>query len=430
MKNSRFNLFFPFENYIVGYNSLENDFIFLTPELHELYRQTASDKIDNLKDIHPDFFDMLVQKSFCIPDDTDELKQVENMVRSIDSNPEIFQIIINPTMNCNFKCWYCYETHILDSKMEKPEIDKIMRLIDNTLNNPEIRYFSIGWFGGEPLLYFKQVVLPVLEHVRSFIDNHDKEIIFQSDFTSNGLLINDKLLSDCARLGVKSFQITLDGHRQKHNQVRFISERLGSYDQIITNIKRCLKYNIHVICRINLSKETINEDLIQIIGDFSDLSESERKQISFSFQQVWQEETDLNDEILKTIEYFKNNGLQTNYARFSDTVQFSCYADKRNQATINFNGDVFKCTARDFKTENREGILMDDGNIQWNEKYIERMNAKFKNPPCLKCSIMPVCNGSCSQKAIENKGKEYCVNSFDEKKKIDIIREKLIYAIS
>jgi len=430
MKNSRFNLFFPFENYIVGYNSLENDFIFLTPELHELYRQTASDKIDNLKDIHPDFFDMLVQKSFCIPDDTDELKQVEDQVNSIDSNPEIFQIIINPTMNCNFKCWYCYETHIRDSKMEKPEIDKIMRLIDNTLNNPEIRYFSIGWFGGEPLLYFKQVVLPVLEHVRSFIDNHDKEIIFQSDFTSNGLLINDKLLSDCARLGVKSFQITLDGHRQKHNQVRFISERLGSYDQIITNIKRCLKYNIHVICRINLSKETINEDLIQIIGDFSDLSESERKQISFSFQQVWQEETDLNDEILKTIEYFKNNGLQTNYARFSDTVQCSCYADKRNQATINFNGDVFKCTARDFKTENREGILMDDGNIQWNEKYIERMNAKFKNPPCLKCSIMPVCNGSCSQKAIENKGKEYCVNSFDEKKKIDIIREKLIYAIS
>jgi len=430
MKNSRFNLFFPFENYIVGYNSLENDFIFLTPELYKLYLQTTSDKIDNLKDIHPDFFDMLVQKRFCIPDDTDELQQVRDMVLSIDCNPEIFQIIINPTMNCNFKCWYCYETHIQNSKMEKPEIEKIMKLIDNTLNNPEISFFSIGWFGGEPLLYFKQVILPILEHVRSFIDNHDKEIIFQSDFTSNGLLINDKLLSDCARLGVKSFQITLDGHRQRHNQVRFISEGLGSYDRIIANIKRCLKYNIHVICRINLSKETINDDLMQIILDFSDLSETEKNQISFSFHQVWQEETDLNDGILKTIEYFKNNGLQTNYARFSDTVQFSCYADKRNQATINFNGDVFKCTARDFKTENREGILMDDGNIQWNEKYIERMNAKFKNPPCLKCSIMPVCNGSCSQKAIENKGKEYCVNSFDEKKKIDIIREKLIYAIS
>jgi uncharacterized protein len=169
---------------------------------------------------------------------------------------------------------------------------------------------------------------------------------------------------------------------------------------------------------------------MQIVQDFSDLNETEKELISFSFQQVWQEETDLNDEILKTIECFKKNGLQTNYARFSDTVQFSCYADKQNQATINFNGDVFKCTARDFKTENREGVLTDDGNIQWNERYLERMNAKFKNPPCLKCSIMPICNGSCSQKAIEKKDKEYCVNNFDEKKKIDIIREKLIYAIS
>jgi len=430
MKNSQFNLFFPHDDYIVGYNSFENDFIFLTSELYRLYKETASEKIDNLKNIHPDFFEILVQKRFCIPDDTDEVKQVMDMVYNIDCNPEIFQLIINPTLNCNFNCWYCYETHIKDSKMEKPVIESIMKLIDNKLSSSEIKYFSIGWFGGEPLLYFKQVILPILEHVRSFIDSHNKEIVFQSDFTSNGLLINEQLLADCTRLGVHSFQITLDGHRQRHDQVRFVSKGKGSYDRIILNIKSCLKHDIHVICRINLSKETICDDLMLIIKDFSDLSESEKKLISFSFHQVWQEETDLNDGILKIIANFKTYGLQTNYAKFSDKVQFSCYADKQNQATINFNGDIFKCTARDFKTENREGVLTIDGNIAWNEKHHERMNAKFKNPPCLKCCIMPICNGSCSQQAIENKGKEYCVNNFDEKKKIDIIRERLIYAIS
>lgn len=430
MKNSQFNTFFPYENCIIGYNSLENDFIFLTPELHQLYQQMKSDDVDKLKDIHPEFYDVLVQKRFFIPNDTDELKLVKDKVHSIDCNPEFFHLIINPTMNCNFKCWYCYETHIKDSKMGKPEIEKIKKLIDNKLSNPAIKYLSIGWFGGEPLLYFNQVVMPILEHVRSCIDNHNKKIIFQSDFTSNGLLINEKTLSECTRLGVRSFQITLDGHRQRHNQVRSVSKEIGSYDRIITNIKSCLKHKLHVTCRINLSKETINDDLVLIVQDFTDLTEKEKELISFSFHQVWQEETNLNNEILKTIEYFKSKGLQTNYARFTDTVQYSCYADKQNQATINFNGDVFKCTARDFKTENREGVLTDDGNILWNEKYTERMNAKFKNPPCLKCSIMPVCNGSCSQKAIENKGKEYCVNGFDEKKKIDIILEKLIYAIS
>ncbi len=428
MKSSQFNIFFPFEDLIVGYNSFENDFIFLTSELYELYLQTVIDDINKLSEIHPDFFELLVQKNFCVSNDRDELQQVKDLVHSIDYNPETYNIIINPTMNCNFKCWYCYETHIKDSKMGKTQIDRVIRHIEEKLSPGTVRHFALGWFGGEPLLYFRQVVLPILEYVNSFIV--DKAITFQSDFTSNGLLISDELLSDCKRLGVRSFQITLDGHRQRHNEVRFISKERGSYDEIVLNIKRCLKYGIKVICRINLSKETFNEDLIQIAYDFSDLSDGEKKIISFAFHQVWQEETDLNKEILSMIQCFKDQGLQTNYSKFSDTVQFSCYADKMNQATINYNGDVFKCTARDFKTENREGVLMDDGVIQWNEKYNDRMNAKFNNSPCLKCSILPICNGSCSQKAVDNKNKEYCVNNFDENRKIDIVKERLIYAIA
>lgn len=428
MKNSQFNIFFPFEDHIVGYNSFENDFIFLTTELYELYLQTTINNINKLEEIHPDFFELLVQKHFCVSNDADELQQVKDLVHSIDCNPEVYHMIINPTMNCNFKCWYCYETHIKDSKMGKVEINKILKHIEKKLSSGNVKYFSLGWFGGEPLLYFRQVVLPILEHVNSFIA--DKDIAFQSDFTSNGLLISNELLADCKRLGVKSFQITLDGHRQRHDEVRFVSKDRGSYDQIVANIKRCIKSGIKVICRINLSKETFNEDLIQIIYDFSDLLDEEKKLIQFGFHQVWQEETNLNNEILAMIQCFKDHGLQTNYSKFSDTVKFSCYGDKMNQATINYNGDVFKCTARDFKTENREGILMDDGIIQWNEKYYNRMNAKFNNSPCLKCNILPICNGSCSQNALDSKNKEYCVNNYDENKKIDIIREKLIYAIS
>ena len=428
MKTSQFNIFFTFEENIIGYNSLQNDFIFFTPELYELYLQSASDGIDKLEDIHPDFFELLTQKRFCVPNDTNELQQVKDLVFSIDCNPDQYHIIINPTMNCNFKCWYCYETHIKDAKMGEIEINKIQRHIENNLSNGKIKHFSLGWFGGEPLLYFKQVVLPILEHVNSFIAG--KNITFNSDFTSNGLLITDELIADCKRLGVTSFQITLDGHRMRHNKVRFVSKDRGSYDEIIVNIKRCLASGINVTCRINLSKETINEDLIQIINDFSDLTEIEKSRINFSFHQVWQEESDLNSEIINMIQCFKDKGLQTNYSKFTDTVRMSCYADKMNQSTINYNGDVFKCTARDFKHENREGVLLEDGSIDWNEKYLERMDAKYKNLSCLSCNILPICNGGCSQQALDNKMKDYCVHNYDENKKIDIIRERLIYAIS
>jgi len=55
---------------------------------------------------------------------------------------------------------------------------------------------------------------------------------------------------------------------------------------------------------------------------------------------------------------------------------------------------------------------------------------KFKNPPCLTCTILPICNGQCSQKALEKAGTDYCIFKFDENKKIDFIRPRLYEAIA
>ena len=60
-------------------------------------------------------------------------------------------------------------------------------------------------------------------------------------------------------------------------------------------------------------------------------------------------------------------------------------------------------------------FLSEDGELIWeNGNLKKRMDAKFKNPPCLKCRIMPLCNGGCSQHAIENSGSDYCIFNGDE----------------
>ena len=71
------------------------------------------------------------------------------------------------------------------------------------------------------------------------------------------------------------------------------------------------------------------------------------------------------------------------------------------------------------------GILQNNGKIDWNSTFYERMDIKFKNKPCLECPIMPLCNGGCSQHALENKDKDYCIYDFDESQKKDIIIKKL-----
>jgi uncharacterized protein len=98
---------------------------------------------------------------------------------------------------------------------------------------------------------------------------------------------------------------------------------------------------------------------------------------------------------------------------------------------INYNGDVFKCTARDFTTKRRDGFIDENGELVWeNDSLNKRMNAKFKNKPCLKCRLLPVCNGGCSQHAIENidengEAGEYCVHEFDESRKDQVVFDKI-----
>ena len=411
----------------MGYNSLENDFIFLSDELYALYTQALSDNITELKTLHPDFWEVLTNKHFVVSAEVDPLQQVKGLVYSIDYDSDIYHLIINPTLNCNFKCWYCYETHIKGSKMDNATIEKVKKHIIGELSRKNTKHLTISWFGGEPLLCYKQVVLPILEFANQYTT--DKNIGFNSNFTSNGVLISDTVLGSFERLKIDGFQITLDGHRDRHNNVRYFSNKKGSYDIIVSNIKKCLKHKVHVTCRINISKDTF-ADIEKVIDDFSDLPTIDRGYLVFSFQQVWQEVTDIHVQILELIDLFKSHGFATQYNMYLDSVRNSCYADKKHQAIINYNGDVFKCSARDFTPENREGILKKDGTIEWNEKYYARMNIKFKNPPCMECKILPICNGGCSQKAIECQNKNYCVRDFDENRKLEVVRAKLEHVLS
>ncbi|WP_081580599.1 SPASM domain-containing protein [Bergeyella zoohelcum] len=97
---------------------------------------------------------------------------------------------------------------------------------------------------------------------------------------------------------------------------------------------------------------------------------------------------------------------------------------------MNYDGNIFKCTARDFTSENSEGVIDDEGELIWNDKFYVRRNIKFSNAPCLECKILPICNGSCSQHYIENIGKGFCIYDFDESKKINQVKQIFLEEIN
>jgi uncharacterized protein len=45
------------------------------------------------------------------------------------------------------------------------------------------------------------------------------------------------------------------------------------------------------------------------------------------------------------------------------------------------------------------------------------------------CNILPICNGGCSQQALENKDRRYCIRGYDEKMIKEFVKEKLLYVL-
>jgi len=410
-KFSQFNSVVPFGDKFVVYNSFEDRAIFIENELKELLEEVES--IDKLQDIHPAFFDYLKKENFILEAQVDELQKVKDVVSKVDNNPKTFLLTVNPTMNCNFKCWYCYETRVKQSRLEAPVVESINKFITQTIGKEDIKHFNLSFFGGEPLLYFSITVVPIIDHLINEGKKFDKS--FHVSFTTNGYLINDDLIKYFLDKNIKvSFQITFDGYAEQHDSVRFVSKTRGSYRDIVTNIKKLLKYdNFNVIARINYTSENI-QNCHKTIDDFEDIPGKIREsRIVFDFQRVWQDRN-LGDDTENVVEEntykIDKKGFITSTFCSHNGVKDSCYADKRNSAVINYNGDVYKCTARDFSSENREGYIDSEGCLVWENDSLEhRMQAKFKNRPCLMCKILPLCNGGCSQSALERSDKEYCI---------------------
>jgi uncharacterized protein len=428
MKYSQFNSVIPYDDKFVLFNAFTQKFLVIEPLLKDLLLAARSEGVEGLEEVHPTFYSYLKNEEYLVDVSVDEVDKVKRVVKEVDENQSSFLLTVNPTMNCNFKCWYCYETHIKKSSLTEEMIDRIGLFIKNTAEKPAMQYFNLAFFGGEPLLYFDRDVAPLILQLKEQCSAN--QVDYSISFTTNGYLINDNFISFFRDNNLTcALQITLDGYKEKHDLVRYVSSTKGSYEVIIQNIKKLLRNGFPVRLRINYTSENI-ENTYKIAEEFEDIPKDVKKALLLiDYHRVWQDSKvdDIGVIVEQNIQKMRNADIPVKYLT-PDNVRDSCYADKRNSAVINYNGDLFKCTARDFTTVKRAGYLDEQGSLVWENNYLEnRMDVKFKNKPCLTCRLMPICNGGCSQhalEALEGKG-EYCVYFGDDNLKDDIVRSKI-----
>lgn len=428
MKLSKYAWIVQFENVYILYKCHHEIIVAIDKTLKDFLEQGDWSV---LNEKHPTFFSYLLEKEFIIDEGVDESENVVKEWESEDADNSVYNIIINPTMDCNMRCWYCYEKHEKGSMMSEDMVSKVMEFTEHKIKNIDLKNLNIGFFGGEPLLFYKNIIHPMLEKIFMLCKQYNVKLAV--GFTTNGYLLSEDVLKALKELDTTvpiSFQISLDGNETLHNKTKFLSDKRGTYLQILENIKTAVALKFNVLLRCNCTLKNISS-FIDVAKDLSGIDNLVKQNVTIDLQHVWQDgknDTPEYREMLKTVRTaFNDYGFRVKADKAIAPER--CYADKDHGLVINYNGDIFSCTARTFKEANREGIMTGGAEILWNDKRSQRMAIKYGNNTCQACNIFPLCHGRCSQYKMDS-GNVDCVCQYNEAQKRKLIEERIQYIIN
>lgn len=393
MKISKYNFVLHDESYGYWYNSLSGFYFRLSLMLSQKIESFLDDLETLNKEAKP-LYDKLCNHGFIIEDNVNELDIIrENHQKAVHSKN--YFLVILPTLNCNFKCWYCIQEHV-PSIMKADTLEALKKHIDYMIEVKKISSLHIDWFGGEPFMFFKKIIEPLSLYAIQKCTLHD--IPFINTSTTNGYFINTEVSTCLTELKFTQFQITLDGEQEFHDKVKFMKGCHSAFEHVLTNINNILVKNdgIRIFLRINYTHKTLSRKIVPEVNKF--ISKENRSKVTVTPKKVWQENVDKDFGIVlqEILNDFEESGYMVSRREIASAFM-PCYVNKEYYNAVNYNGNVVKCTAcDDIHKETTKGKLLDNGHIVWEGNYdTECQLPTFENERCLSCNRLPVCMGLC-----------------------------------
>jgi len=189
------------------------------------------------------------------------------LYRFFFKNKHVFRgIEFDLTFKCNMKCHHCLCAELDESHNKKElEPDEYERVVKEAM---KLGAHTFGLEGGEP--FMAKNWEEILQRMKPFT-NH---III----SSNGLMLDEKLVIKCAESGVDTINLSLDsGIPELHDVFR---RKKGSFEKVIKAIELCKKYKIKVMLNTCLHKGNIyTEGLLKLL----ELAEREKLLVNILF---------------------------------------------------------------------------------------------------------------------------------------------------
>ena len=197
----------------------------------------------------------LVKGFFLVPENHDDIKLCDGVRLFATKAGEGFKayhhFTVFPTMDCNARCFYCYENGAKKYAMSADTAKKTAEFIIRESKGEPV---DITWYGGEPLM--NACAIDIISSVLS-----DAGVEYTSTLATNASLVCDELIDIAVKLWkLEKAQVTLDGTCETYNKIKAYADgRENGFEDVLGNIGKMLDAGIKVNIRLNIDIHNISD---------------------------------------------------------------------------------------------------------------------------------------------------------------------------
>lgn len=373
----------------------------------------------------------LAARGYLYPDKAAEKAAFEHLVKkqtALTTGAEaVKNLVVCPTYSCNLRCVYCFEhcarPELPHGSMNLQTVSRVMDAFAQIRAQEPGRRYTIGLFGGEPLMLANRAVV-------SRILTQAKSNALPVTIVTNGVNVSSYLpLLEEHQSVIQIVQLTLDGPEDVHDRRRPTASGRGTYRAVAAAADTLLKKGIRVGLRVNIDRENVHK-LPELTKIASERGWAENPRFAFSLAPVKDHVgtgdipnatpegellsalLDVYDENPDTEKLFGLKGLQVlgpiaslaEPGRPSRPKVYNCEANYGGFCVAGPDGYLYACPEAIGRPEMAIGRFMPVFEL-WQHEIAKWVNRNIESvEECRECSIGPLCGGGCTYASLVRYG--------------------------
>lgn len=404
-KASFYNVFFPFDDEYILFNTREGTIFVIDSETKALLEKND---VPSLDEEHVREF---IDNGIIVEDRLNEQDAYRLVYERSKYVVPLTDVQITTTYECNLACVYCFEGkgQLEHKRMDAKTAKCAIKFVQELFQEDRTTTLRLGLFGGEPLLNMP-VSLVLANELSLWCEENNKQFVLNA--LTNGTLCTKEVVEDLAPYNC-NFLVVVDGPRDIHDRRRVYKNGKGTFDDIVDGLHQVSDHGLRIHLRINVD-ETNKDDVVHL---FEFLKEEGLIPTSLNIKSVFN-----TSPACSSYSYCMpdTEGLAVinrlySVARSMSLVAgeleglfplWACAAHKFSNFVIDPYLRLFKCNILLPFEKNAVGIIKTENS----KPIFNHVNVDFmsRDPlevaECRVCTLMPICRGGCSAEVFETQG--------------------------